>query len=226
MANNISKQFFGKDIDQLNTEELYAISEKYPYWNIPHVLAASKEKVHRSKASLYINNPLWFSYLLQAKEDDEEIIIVKEEKKEFVHAEPKLKDILITAPVIEENVQVFEPMHATDYFASQGIKLDLNGEPKDKLTRQLKSFTDWLKVMKKINPDKLKEAEEDDAEKEVQGFAQTSILEKEVVTEAMAEVWLKQGNTPKALEMYEKLSLLNPSKNAYFAARIKQIKNY
>jgi hypothetical protein len=45
-----------------------------------------------------------------------------------------------------------------------------------------------------------------------------------VVTEAMAEVWLKQGNNGKALDIYNKLSLLNPSKKAYFAAKIENLK--
>jgi hypothetical protein len=54
--------------------------------------------------------------------------------------------------------------------------------------------------------------------------ATSSIEEKEVLTEAMAEVWLKQGNKPKAAEIYYKLSLLNPSKSAYFAAKIDQLK--
>jgi hypothetical protein len=44
------------------------------------------------------------------------------------------------------------------------------------------------------------------------------------VTEAMAEVWEKQGNTIKALELYEKLSLLDPSKSSYFAAKIEHLK--
>ena len=45
----------------------------------------------------------------------------------------------------------------------------------------------------------------------------------EVVTEAMAEVLLLQGKRDKALAVYDKLSLLNPDKRAYFAARIKEL---
>jgi len=45
-----------------------------------------------------------------------------------------------------------------------------------------------------------------------------------VVTEAMAEVWEKQGNAVKAQELYEKLSLLDPAKSAYFAAKIEHLK--
>jgi hypothetical protein len=41
----------------------------------------------------------------------------------------------------------------------------------------------------------------------------------------MAEVWEKQGNLVKAKETYEKLSLLNPDKSSYFAAKIEHLKN-
>jgi len=41
----------------------------------------------------------------------------------------------------------------------------------------------------------------------------------------MAEVLVKQGKSEKAIEMYQKLSLLNPSKSAYFAAKIERIKS-
>jgi hypothetical protein len=46
-----------------------------------------------------------------------------------------------------------------------------------------------------------------------------------VITEAMAEVLLQQGRQEKAIEILEKLSLLNPGKRPYFAAKINQIKD-
>ena len=46
---------------------------------------------------------------------------------------------------------VFEPMHLVDYFASQGIKLSEEVQTGDKLGKQLKSFTEWLKTMKKVH---------------------------------------------------------------------------
>ena len=44
------------------------------------------------------------------------------------------------------------------------------------------------------------------------------------VTETMAEVLIKQDKNDEAIRIYEKLSLLNPSKRAYFAAKIEQLK--
>jgi hypothetical protein len=119
---------------------------------------------------------------------------------------------------------VFEPYYTVDYFASQGIRLVLEENPSDKLGKQLKSFTDWLKVMRRL-PQKTREIVPDiAAERQVQAIAAHSIEGREVVTEAMAEVLAKQGMREKATEMYRKLSLLEPEKSAYFATRIEQLK--
>jgi hypothetical protein len=50
-------------------------------------------------------------------------------------------------------------------------------------------------------------------------------IEPEIISEAMAEIYIRQGLTGKAISTFEKLSLKYPEKNTYFAARIKKIKN-
>lgn len=119
---------------------------------------------------------------------------------------------------------VFEPFHTVDYFASQGIKFKEEEKPKDKFGQQLKSFTDWLKTMKRLPVTEIAKTVEIGSEKKVEQLAEHSLAEKEVVTEAMAEVWEKQGNTSKAIDIYNKLSLLDPSKSPYFAAKIDALK--
>jgi len=119
---------------------------------------------------------------------------------------------------------IFEPYHTIDYFASQGIRLKLDENPADALGKQLKSFTDWLKIMRRL-PQKDRDSSVPDraAEQAVQNFAAHSIQSKDIVTETMAEVLIKQGMRDRARVIYEKLSLLNPDKKAYFAAKIEQI---
>lgn len=117
----------------------------------------------------------------------------------------------------------FEPMHLVDYFASQGIKLSDEVQNADKLGKQLKSFTEWLKTMKKIHAADT-EANAVVSDIAVQALAAKSNKEGEVVTETMAEVLLQQGKAGKAIEVYQKLSLLNPDKRAFFAAKIEQLK--
>lgn len=123
----------------------------------------------------------------------------------------------------------FEPYHTIDYFASLGIKLKPEELAKDKLGQQLKSFTDWLRSMKKVGPAQQAAKSEQELDeltnKSIQRIADFSNDAKEIITEAMAEVWAKQGHREKAVAIYEKLSLLNPSKSSYFAARIEALKS-
>lgn len=120
---------------------------------------------------------------------------------------------------------VFEPYHTVDYFASQGIRFKEEDKPKDRFGQQLRSFTEWLKALKKL-PDPVASASQPAAadDTKVTQMAERSITDRDVVTEAMAEVWEKQGNAEKAIEIYRKLSLLNPSKSSYFAAKIEHLK--
>jgi len=118
----------------------------------------------------------------------------------------------------------FEPLHTVDYFASQGIKISDELLQNDKLGSQMKSFTEWLRSMKKIHPSKLEE-QGLATEKLIQHASNESNINTEILTEAMAEVLIKQDKKEKAIEMFSKLSLINPSKSAYFAARIESIKS-
>jgi hypothetical protein len=118
----------------------------------------------------------------------------------------------------------FEPLHTVDYFASQGIKLSEEALQNDQLGKQVKSFTAWLKSMKKLHPGQLPEQNEV-IERLIQTSSEVSNQNANVLTEAMAEVLVKQDKREKAIEMYQKLSLLNPSKSAYFAAKIESLKS-
>jgi len=124
----------------------------------------------------------------------------------------------------DDEIIAFEPLHTVDYFASQGIKINEELLTNDKLGSQMKSFTAWLKSMKKLHPGKLEE-QSLATEKLIQTSADESNINTEILTEAMAEVLIKQDKKEKAIEMFSKLSLINPSKSAYFAARIESIKS-
>jgi hypothetical protein len=129
-----------------------------------------------------------------------------------------LKDSNLHAPL------AFEPYHTVDYFASQGIKMVQHEKPNDRFEQQLKSFTQWLKTIKKVPVAEIAKETGLDLEQKVITLAEHSIEDREVVTEAMAEVWTKQGNGEKAIEVYHKLSLQNPAKSSYFAGLIEQLK--
>ena len=123
-------------------------------------------------------------------------------------------------PTDSLDYQQAEALHTVDYFASQGIKLNLKQAPKDALTNKLLSFTDWLRQVKQSE----KYTEVSQMEKKVSEDASHSVRREEVITEAMAEVLLRQGHREQAIQLFTKLSFQIPEKSSYFAARIEQIK--
>lgn len=131
-------------------------------------------------------------------------------------------DFDVKSTTTEDTIS-YQPLYTSDYFASLGIRINEDGIPVDRLGKQLKSFTDWLKVMKRIHPDHLPQLDEV-IDSSIQEIAEKSNKKGEVLTEAMADVLIQQGKTNKAIELYQKLSLLNPSKSAYFAAKIDEIR--
>ncbi len=138
-------------------------------------------------------------------------------------AEPPLPNITIAQPEVTGAELTFEPYHTVDYFASQGIKVTAETLSQDKFGKQVKSFTDWLKTMKRLPLAELGKNVTPTTEKKVENLAEHSVQDADVVTESMAQVWEKQGNIAKATEVYRKLSLQNPSKRAYFAAKIDKL---
>jgi len=167
-------------------------------------------------------------------EDDEEPLM-EDEQQEYnleetiIPEEENLKIRSILEKEIEasdkEKELVIDPQFTIDYFASQGI-IDKSGAyPSDRFSLQLKSFTEWLKILKNASPEEISRTISHDSEERVVTMAGKSVEEKEIITETMAEVWLKQGNKEKAAAIYQKLSLLNPPKSAYFASLIEKIKS-
>ena len=200
------------------------------------------------KTFLFFNNPLWVKQLLD-ESGNATILPAEKEKPVAINeaavlaaplpvavtevesqneASPNLPDIqpqIKEKPAIDiKDELIFEPYHTVDYFASQGIKIKEEEKPVDKFGKQLKSFTDWLKIMKRLPVADLSKEPITQAEQKVEALAENSLADRHVITESMAAVWEKQGNTQKAIEIYEKLSLLEPTKSAYFAARIAELK--
>lgn len=118
----------------------------------------------------------------------------------------------------------FEPLHLTDYFASVGVSLPQEEQP-DVFGRQSRSFTGWIRSMKRIHTEKNPVVPFTQTESEqIRAGAEQSNEQEEVLTETMAGIYAMQGLTHKAIDIYEKLSLLNPEKSAIFAAKLSELK--
>lgn len=215
--------------------QLEKIAEKYPWCSVAHLSLLHSYKKNNSaqlekqaeKTALFFNNSRWLNWQLHRLSNDQQHneLTAEEIKESPAQDDEKIEKIgqSLAGITAQSNTTAtsieFEPLHTTDYFASQGIKLTDEPVSTDKLGIQLKSFTDWLKSMKKLHKEKLAEGDEQ-TDKTIQQIAEHSNAEAEVITEAMAEILIRQQKHDKAIEVYNKLSLLNPSKSAYFAAKI------
>ena len=254
--------FKRKSTDTGTTALLEQLTKEHPYFSPAqfYLLQQTNEgsPAHNrqsSRTAVFFDNPYWLNFQLtqtmqpfieQKEEIPKEMIPVLSEPDNTDNdddgavMEQEIAPLKIELKIPELNKDeknadmVFEPMHLVDYFASQGIKLSEEVQTGDKLGKQLKSFTEWLKTMKKVHVAEPVHAggssavsiEEGSVQTDtsIQSLAEKSNTEDEVLTEAMADVLAKQGKTPKAMELYQKLSLLDPSKSAYFAAKIEQLK--
>ena len=237
MINDIVKQWTGHaSLESIDTDILEKYAMDHPYAPSLQFLLAKKYQLtasplldaQLSKATAFFPSSLHLHCLMnQVAQSD-------------VHAPADAKlDSLLNQQVAQFNEEVdasaaldYEketaPSLQKDYFAAQGIELDLSKLPQDKFTQQLRSFTAWLKVIK--NKDGADQTDQiaalgPDQEQIITQIAEKANVPADILTESMAEIWEKQGNLKKAIATYEKLSFIFPEKSVYFASRIEHLKN-
>jgi tetratricopeptide (TPR) repeat protein len=237
LINDIVKQWTGHaSLEAIETDILEKYALEHPYAPTLQFLLAKKYQMTAStlladqlyKTAAYCPSSLHLHCLMNqlansetnAPADaklnsllDQQVAQFKEE----VDASAALDYEKETAPSLQK-----------DYFAAQGIELDLSKLPQDKFTQQLRSFTAWLKVIK--NKDGADQNEQmaalgADQEQIITQIAEKANVPADILTESMAEIWEKQGNYKKAIATYEKLSFIFPEKSVYFATRIVHLKN-
>ncbi len=179
-------------------------------------------------------------------ENKEQIIEVKQEAI-VPDVLPEIKHV----KEVKQSDDLLKPLYSEDYFLYQGIEIPENNTPNkeesaiDKSLMVMMSFSEWLMHFKTQNErdrqekedkkaiksmwqkEKLAAALEEENEvipENVFNMAVNSITkEDDLASESLADVLHKQGKLDKAIDMYKKLSLHNPQKKAYFAAKIDQI---
>lgn len=136
-----------------------------------------------------------------------------------------------------ETSLTFQPLYTDDYFAYKRLKEPEQAEQlSEKAAAEMKSFTSWLREMKHTFAEKATKQwyhqqmhrSYEDADPEVseavEKMAMESItLNDDIVSETLAEIWARQHQYQTAIHIYQKLSLLNPNKSAYFAQKIKEL---
>ena len=230
--NSILFQWSGhQNLSSISTAELESLVRENAYSPSLQLLLAKKYALEGAseypaqlqKAVNYFPSALHMHQWLGAAEPEMELA-PNEEKLNTIISEQLAQ---FQEPLVSEELE-FEketPKLVKDYFEAQGIEIDLASLPQDKFTKQLRSFTAWLKVLKhhEENSQHLAEMGEEQ-EKMISIIAEKANNATEVITEAMAEIWIKQGNKRKAIDIYSKLSFIFPEKSVYFASQIELLK--
>ncbi len=233
-------------LDDCTLDFIYKKMDREPYNALLHLLLVLKLKQDNdiryadalNTAALFFPNSLWLEHLLghlsgnasfapATPVTEATLTTTTTAGAADVAEQPAAVEIIKTAipaaAITPESAAAelsFEPYHTVDYFASQGIKYHEEDKPKDALAVKIKSFTAWLKEMKNTNAEKASQDKPASNDPAVHKMAASSLQDSHIATEAMAEIWLKQGNIPEAIKIYEKLSLQFPEKSTYFAALI------
>ena len=218
-------------LSSISTNQLETLVQENEYSPLLQLLLAKKYALENSaqyasqiqKAANYFPTPLHLHQWL-GEFVSEEMEASNEGKLSSIISEQLAQ---YQEPLVDEAL-AFEkeaPKVIKDYFEAQGIQIDLANLPQDKFTKQLRSFTAWLKVLKhnEVNSQQLAEIGEEQ-EKMISIIAEKANNATEVITEAMAEIWIKQGNKRKAIDIYSKLSFIFPEKSVYFASQIELLK--
>jgi hypothetical protein len=252
-VNDIANTLFQKsNFNELTQEEVLDFHEKYPFSSIGSYLYLQKLKLSNANqfeqefahTSLYFNNQQWLQHILQddgtlsfqklndftnqSVDDHSKNGIIEKEQIELTQLQDKqpTTETEIADQGNSSSEFAFEPYHTIDYFASQGIKLS-QIESSDQLGQKVKSFTAWLKTMKKLQAEEANKPTTQETENIVplvNIIVNGQIDNSTVITVSMAEVYAKQGLTQKAIDIYNKLSLQNPDNSHIFADRIKALK--
>lgn len=180
-----------------------------------------------------------------------ETIAQEETEEEILNTEEKL--ILDETMIAEKSEldDLIQPVYVENYFQHQGIEVSdeipelVDEEEDEKSLLVMMGFDEWLLFLKKKNEAKKSEEEDkamlrsmwqreklaaamgeedDNIPEAVFEMAINSIDKQDImVSEPLAEIHVKQGRYDKAIEIYRKLSLQNPEKKTYFAAKINHL---
>ena len=129
-------------------------------------------------------------------------------------------DKLIEKPIVPYFDNLSDTVDLDDFRQTFGKKNKPANEPQTKEERHAELLSKFKEVS--IRPSA--PAEDDEPEKDNIDLSVKSSTADASLLETLANTFFKTGNYKKALNMYEKLCLTYPEKNAYFAARIEKIK--
>ncbi|MBA3829213.1 MAG: hypothetical protein H0X33_09780 [Taibaiella sp.] len=177
----------------------------------------------------------------------QEMHVAKEEviPEPIAHDNVEPREESIISPVYTEDYFLHQGVPVSNDLPPDAIEVDDDDEAAKSLMVVM-SFGEWLmhfkthsakskeeekdqKALRSMwQKEKLAAAMEEENEEipeNVFEMAMNSIAnEEDVISESLADIYIKQRKYDKAIEMYSKLSLRNPQKSTYLARRIEEVK--
>lgn len=239
-------------IGESETAELKLLLDEYPYTHSLNLLYLKGLKNTRSivydkqlsKTSIQVpNREILYQRIIQEElvetikeiENSTEDISSETTKKESQEKPVETSVEETKSSLIINELEETILSEVTSYSIDDISTEESNQEkPEDKpKTSQKQSFTSWLNINKTERKQSLIDSfiEKNPSIKANQSelysapnVAKMSLVEDEgFVTETLARVYMKQGHFDKAIKTYQKLSLKNPEKKAFFASQIEVI---
>ena len=241
--------FLIQNKDQINDRELeaiYNLSVKYPYSSFCHFFLYSVlKKQNRTGVENVLKKTAIRFHDRSILKKLSETSMVKQNTKERIEVtnieeienkeQEKVLNENVYSNIINDNiVQEITETKDQDQKEKKVKKLPEMA----KLNQLPKPFEDWLfkhplkKTKREITVDEILNSLENrkNQHNKTSFFSAPNAAKKsletndDLDTETLAEIHIQQGNYPKAIEIYQKLILLNPEKKLLFASRIEFIK--
>lgn len=196
------------EVNLMNLINVERLIEKYSYSSVLYAYAA--------KFSMILNNQNKDKYLLSAAA----YVAERSALKNFIEQPLKVKK-----SIKESGTQIQEQIHQNKESEKKTSSIieeinsyrepDLSDNPTREEVRKR-----FLKIEPPETPNSDAETEGDTIETVIKRSATSDF---KIVTETMAQIYLKQGNKDKALQIYRQLLADNPKKSVYFADRIREL---
>lgn len=231
-------------LDKADLLQLKKVQENFPYFQIPHVLAARYEYLKNGgkrakglgQAAITSPDRIWLKALIERPLPED--FLPKQTLEDFLPENLDTEQDSATRTEVLKNLglQLTNAPDAEDKEAEKP-KIKRRRPPKDDLIEtikrkekkeivdsRMKEQIDLIKAFSKKDI-KLATIKEIEANQNTENLAESSTkLNDNLLSESFAKILINQGKKAMAKEIYEKLILKFPEKRTYFADLIEKLK--
>lgn len=196
------------DVDLMSLINVERLIERYSYSSVLYAYAA--------KFSMILNNQNKDKYLLSAAA----YVAERSALKNFIEQPLKVRK---TNKEVEKQVEESIKQSGVKQVEESNIIEEINSYREPNLSEN-PTREEVRKRFLRIEPPETPNSETETDSAEIETVIKRSATSDfKIVTETMAQIYLKQGNKDKALQIYRQLLADNPKKSVYFADRIREL---